>query len=161
MQVASCRSYYVPAICVVLLIPFCTWFAAGQTKNQLAAKYKEISTFEIRPGIVAFATFAKDGNVCRLIIEKPGYVGGQASGFETTLPGGQIDLLVDEVAPPDERGKPAKYLNSDSYIAGGASLIKQDYENVSVSLYGSASPEGPNHVNVIIIDWPKRDCPLR
>src|SRR5215470_16569020 len=135
----SWRSNNMPVVCVFLLMPFCGWSAAAQTKDHLATKYKEVPAFEIRPGILAFATFGKDGNVCRLIIEKPGYLGGQGSGFDTTLPDGQVDLLVDEVVPRSERGKPAKYLNSDSYIAGGASLIKQDYENLSVSVYGSAA----------------------
>lgn len=146
--------------CFVILL--CARPSSGQKRNQLAAKYKEVVAFEIRPGILAFSTFAKDGNVCRVIIERPGYLdGGQNSSFETGIPSEQVDLLVDEVVPLTERGKPEKWLNSDSFVAGGVSLIKQDYENVSVSVYGSGALDGPNQTNIVIIDWPKRGCSFR
>src|SRR5260370_41391796 len=45
--------------------------SSGQTRNQLAAKYKEVAAFENRPGVLAFSTFAKDGNVCRVSLERP------------------------------------------------------------------------------------------
>lgn len=117
--------------------------AAGQTKTQLAAKYTEIAAFEIRPGIVAFSTFTKDGDVCRVVIEKLLYLDQQSSNFDDKLPSALVDLLVDEVVPPSERGKRAKYLSTDSFIAGGSAYLKQDYENVSVGIYGTSAAEGP------------------
>jgi hypothetical protein len=145
----------------LVLVVFCSWGwqATGQTKGQLEAKYKEIIAFEVRPGILAFSTFTADGRVCRMAIEKTPLLDAQHSDFDDTIPSTLVTQLVDAVVPPSERGKPAKYLNSESFIAGGAALIKQDYENVSVTVYGSAVVEGPNRANVIIINWTKRACP--
>jgi len=140
---------------VVVLL--CAWNSTAQTKDQLGAKYRQIVAFEIQPGIVAFSTFSKDGNVCQMTIEKVGHVNGQHPDFDRAIP--EVNRLVDQVVPSAERGKPAKYLNTASYIAGGASFIRQDYENVSVNLYGTATVGGPNHTDVIIINWPKRGCP--
>ncbi|HTR26790.1 MAG TPA: hypothetical protein VMI10_22655 [Terriglobales bacterium] len=97
-------------LCSLVVVLFCTWNAAAQTKEQLGAKYKQIATFEIQPGIVAFSMFSKDGNVCQITIEKPGYVDAQHSDFDSTIPSGEVDGLVDEVVPPSERGKRSKYL---------------------------------------------------
>ena len=155
----SNRSGRVSISCGLVVVLFCAWNAAAQTKEQLGAKYKQIAAFEIQPGIVAFSAFTKDGNVCQMTIEKLGYVDAQHSDFDSTIPSGQVDRLVDEVVPPSERGKRSKYLSGDSFIAGGTSFIKQDYENVTVSVYGSAIAEGPNHADVIVINWPKRGCP--
>jgi len=148
----------VTAFCTLVALLFCASIASAQTKEQLAAKHKEVAAFEIEPGIVAFSTFTRDGNVCEIIIHKLGYVDSQHSDFDSTIPDSKVDHLVDEVVAPTERGKPSKYLSPHSWMAGGAAFIRQDYENVSVSVYGSAVAEGPNHANVIVISWPKRGC---
>ena len=92
-------------------------------RSALGAKCREIAAFEIQPGIVAFSTFTKDGDICQMTIEKLGYVDAQHSDFDSTIPSGQVDHLVDEVVPPSERGKRSKYLSGDSFVAGGLSSV--------------------------------------
>jgi len=49
------------------------------------AKYKQIATSEVQPGIAAFSTFSQDGNVRQMTIEKLGYVDAQHSDFDSTI----------------------------------------------------------------------------
>jgi len=133
--------------------------ATGQTEDQLNARLKRLAAFEIRPGIDVFPTFAADGDVCRMVIEKRQYLDPQNASFSITIPTALANQMVDQLVPPSERGKPSKYLSSDSFISGGASFIKQDYENVSVGMYGSLVDGKANGVSVIVITWAKRVCP--
>ena len=129
----------------------------GQTESQISARLKRIVVFEIRPGIDIFPVFSADGNVCRMVIEKRGY-SNEKPDFDIIIPTALANQLVDEVVPSSERGSPAKFLSPDSYIAGGASLTKQDYENVSVSMYGNSVEGKVRGARAIIIEWPKRTC---
>ena len=129
----------------------------GQTESQISTHLKKIVVFEIRPGIDVFPVFSADGNVCRMVIEKRGY-STEKPDFDIIIPTALANQLVDEVVPPSERGNPSKFLSPDSYIAGGASLIKQDYANVSVSMYGSSVEGKVRGARAIIIEWPKRTC---
>jgi hypothetical protein len=133
--------------------------ALGQTEGQLGSRFKKLVAFEIRPGIVAFPTFSIGGNVCRLTIQKMRPFESRNSDSDQMIPSTLVDQLVDEVVPPAERGRPSKYLSTESYISGGAAFIKQDYENVSVSIYGTSVVEKANGATLIIIAWRNRTCP--
>lgn len=134
--------------------------AEGQTEDQLAARFKRVPAFEIRAGVDVFPTFAADGNVCRIVVEKRKYLDPRNADFGITIPSELANQLIDELVPPSERGKPlSPYLSGDSYVGGGASFIKQDYENVSVGSYGSTENGQFHGVSVIVITWPKRTCP--
>jgi hypothetical protein len=137
----------------------CGWVAVAQTQDQLGSRFKRLSAFEIRPGIVAFPTFSKDGNVCRLTIQKMQPFESSNSDTDQMIPSAFVDQLVDEVVPPPERGKPSKYLSTDSYIAGGAAFIKQDYENVSVGIYGTSVIGRENGATLVVVTWRNRTCP--
>ncbi len=132
--------------------------SAGQTEAQLGARFKKLTVFEVRPGIVASSTFSDDGNVCRLTIEKMRSLDPGNSDLGHMIPSAEVNPLVDEVVPPSERGKASKYLNAESWIAGGGAFIKQDYENVSVGVYGTASADQPNGAALIVITWRNRTC---
>jgi hypothetical protein len=107
---------------------------------------------------VAFPTFSSDGNVCRLTIQKMPFE-SRKSDTDEVIPSALVDQLIDEVVPPAERGKPSKYLSTDSYIAGGAAFIKQDYENVSVGIYGTSVVDKKNGATLVIVTWRNRTCP--
>ncbi len=148
------------AICSLVFLLFCNRGAAGQTEAQLEARFKKLVVLEIRPGIDVFTSFAANGSVCQMVIEKRQYLEGRNSDFDNTIPSALANQLVDELVPPSERGKPSSpYLSSESFIAGGASFIKQDYENVSVAMYGRSVDGKVSGARAIIIDWPKRVCP--
>jgi hypothetical protein len=133
--------------------------AAAQTENQLGARFTKVAAFEIRPGIQVFPSFAADGSVCRMVVEKRQYIDPRNADFGITIPNTVANQLVDELVPPTERGKASKYLSRDSFVVGGSSFIKQDYENVSVGMYGTPEEGKTSGVSVIVITWPKRTCP--
>jgi hypothetical protein len=133
--------------------------AAGQTEDELGARFKKVAAFEIRSGIVVFPTFAANGSVCQMIVEKRKYINSHDLNTDIVIPSTLANQLVDELVPPDERGRPSKYLSPQSYILGRASFIKQDYENVSVSMYGTSVGGHESGTMAIIITWPKRVCP--
>jgi hypothetical protein len=122
MQLAPYSSNCTAELLASLLTDFCAPPAAAPTRDLLAAKFKEIATFELRPGILVFPTVGAEGRLGSVIIEKPGYLEGQNVRCETTIRGEQVNLLMDELVPFEWRGNPSKYLDSDSFIAGGASL---------------------------------------
>jgi hypothetical protein len=146
------------AILGFFLLLNCSW-SAGQTEDQLGTRFKKLTVFEVRPGIVALSTFSNDGNVCRMTIEKMRSLDPANSDLGHMIPSAEVDPLVDEVVPPSERGKASKYLSTDSWISGGGAFIKQDYENVSVGVYGTSVPDKPNGATLIVIIWRNRTCP--
>ena len=93
-----------------------------------------------------------------MVVEKRQYIDPRNADFSITIPNTVANQLVDDLVPPTERGKASKYLSSDSFVAGGASFIKQDYENVSVGMYGTPEAGKTSGVSVIVISWPKRTC---
>jgi hypothetical protein len=125
----------------------------------LAVRFNKLVLFQVRPGTVALPTFAADGSVCRLEIEKVQQFESESTAPDHIIPDYLVSKLVDEVVPPNERGKPNKYLSTESWVAGGAAFIKQDYENVSVGVYGTSIVDGPNGATQIVITWRNRTCP--
>jgi hypothetical protein len=143
----------------LVLILSCCLGAAGQTENQLGDRLKRVPAFEIRRGIDVFPSFTADGSVCRIVIEKRQYLDPANADFDITISSTLANQLVDELVPVSERGKPlSPYLSNESFVAGGASFIKKDYENVSVGMYGSLVEGKTSGVSVIVLSWPKRTC---
>jgi hypothetical protein len=146
------------AISSLILVVFCSFIVSGQTEQQLQSRLKRIAAFEVRAGIDVFPQFTSEGSVCQMVVEKREYLDSGNFDFDKTIPTALATQLVDELAPPSERGKQSKYLSPESYIGGGASFIKQDYENVSVAMYGSSVDGKVSGARVIVITWPKRTC---
>ena len=135
--------------------------AVGQTENQLSTRLKKVVVFETRPGIYVFPTFSESGDVCRMVIQRTLYLGPGNADFDGTIPNEFANKIVDELVPVSEKGKPlSPYFSHESFVAGGASFLKKDYENVSVGMYGSLV-EGKVGASVIVISWPKRTCTSR
>jgi hypothetical protein len=126
----------------------------GQTENQLEQRYNRPNAFEVRPGVNAYPTFAADGNVCRMVIAKYPKVDSKSADTNTTIPPALVKEIENELAPEDERGRElSPYLSPDSFVMGGASLIKKDYENVSIGVYGSGGD-----AYAIVITWRYHTC---
>jgi hypothetical protein len=122
----------------------------GQTENQLEQRYNRPNAFEVRRGVNAYPTFAADGNVCRMVIAKFPKV----DNMDTTIPPALVKEIENELAPEDERGRElSPYLSPDSFVAGGASLIQKDYENLSIGVYGSGGD-----AYAIVIAWRYHTC---
>lgn len=127
----------------------------GQTSADLSAKYRQITSYELRPDVVMTPGFAADGRVCEISIERrektdTGIV------FAASFSEKEIRQFVDELAPEAERGRDlTKHLNTT--VAGGSIITEYTYENVLVDVYGVTRP-APGGDRVITITWRKREC---
>jgi hypothetical protein len=131
--------------------------ASAQTESDLAGRFKKVATFEVRPGINVFPTFEANEAVCRMVVEKRNHVDPNLYA-DPVIPEMDVDELVDELIPVEQRGNKSKYPRSRSYVADGGYFFKQDYENISVTMYGvSGHPD--SGTRAIIIEQPKSDCP--
>jgi hypothetical protein len=133
--------------------------AEAQTQASLGAKYPVVSAYLVRPDVLMTAKFSDDGQVCEMELEKRHWTTGKVD----TGPGMPRELvrrLIDELAPPSERGRPAKnYLrnNSESTITGNVEFTESDFERVSIEIVGSTSPGEAGDV-VVTIRWKNRAC---
>lgn len=128
--------------------------AWAQTPNDLAAKYPVVAVYEVRPGILMTAHYGRDGQVCEAILEKRHYISAEDIDLSSTISSKLRDELLDELAPPSERGPESKWLTSGSYIAGGVSHLERNFENVLVETDGDVSTGD----KVVIIHWKQRTC---
>jgi hypothetical protein len=134
--------------------------ASGQTSAYLSAKYVPLSAYEVRPGVLMTATYGEDGQVCVMTIEKRHSSSKRADiDLSSKMPAKLVDELTDELVPPAERGPAkSKWLDDDSYVAGGVSYTKRSFENVSIEIHGSTSESCDGGDEVVIIRWTKRSC---
>jgi hypothetical protein len=132
-----------------------TTIALGQSAADLSAKYRQITSYELRPDIVMTPRYAANGQVCEMVLEKrqkteTGMV------FGISFSEKEVKLLVDELVPEAERGQNlTKFLNTT--VDGGFITTEYSYENVLVHVHGIIRP-GPAGDRIITISWKKRPC---
>ena len=127
----------------------------GQTSADLSAKYRQVTSYELRPDVMMTPKFAGDGQVCEIAIERRQKT-DSGIVFGTSFSEKEVRQFVDELAPEGERGRDlTKHLNTT--VAGGFIMTEYTYENVSVQVYGTTRP-APAGDRVISIVWPKRAC---
>ena len=128
--------------------------ACGQTSADLSSKYRQVSSYELRPGIVMTPKYAADGQVCEMVLERrqkteTGVV------FGVSFSEKEVKELVDQLVPQANRGRNlTKFLNVS--VDGGFVTTEYTYENVLVRVYGITRPVPGDRV--VIITWPKRVC---
>jgi hypothetical protein len=126
--------------------------------HQLLARYPRVESYEIRPGVLAMPKYAANGEVCQVSIEKPHIQRSSVELGASTMPRELVLAMIDELAPPSERGKAITQLAGFDYIDvinGTADVAAANYENVSVRIYGSTSTPGDV---AVILDWKRRAC---
>lgn len=139
---------------ILLLV---TSIAAAQSKADFTTKYQTLATYQVRPGMVMFVEFSDTGQVCEVTIKKDEAI--QSSEAAKAVFSDQLaDQLVDELAPVSVRGQPSKFLSPHSYVAGGAFLLKQDFQNVTVEKSGNTGDGPTGGLQVLRIIWTKRSC---
>jgi hypothetical protein len=128
-------------------------------QNDRFSRYKSIETYEIRPGILVMPRYAADGEVCEITMEKHHFDNGKAD-LNTTIPRETFIQLVDELAPPNERGRQTMDFGREymSAYSGHSVTTFAEYENVSIDIVGKASHECGNGDIVAVIKWKKRTC---
>ena len=143
-------------ICFLLLALVVT--ALGQTSTDLSAKYAHVTGYKVRPDVLMTASFAADGQVCQMTLEKrivtdSGIVLGASFSEQ------EVRSLVDDLVPEDLRGRDLT-TRFNGTIEGLSFTGKFTYEHLIVRMYGIRSfnaADAPGY-RAIIITWPKRAC---
>jgi hypothetical protein len=143
------------AACVLLLL------TASPQKNPMA-KYKAVEAYEVRPGILMFPTYSEDGEVCEIGLERRHY-SREMIRLDSTLAREDIDAILDELAPANERGpKSQNPLDSLMLVVGPGRTALEQYENVTVEIEGGAiinsKKKGTFDDVAAVIIWKHRKC---
>jgi len=128
---------------------------AGQTSADLGAKYRQITSYEVRPGIVMTPRYAQDGQVCEMIVEKRAKT-DRGIVFGSSFSEKEWKEVVDKLVPPNERGKDVTEMLNTT-IDGGFITADCTYENVKIRVQGVTRPK-PTPAALITITWSKRTC---
>jgi hypothetical protein len=116
-------------------------------------------TFVVREGVLATFEYAKDGQVCRVVITSEAPVTKdtkRSTLFKKIDVDGQIlDNVANEVAPPNQRGKPV----STSLFDLTSADIRDSYRGVAES-YEHVRIESGYHGNhrEVTVSWKARKC---
>jgi hypothetical protein len=123
---------------VVLLTLGIAVVALGQTSADLSAKYRQVTSYELRPDVVMTPKYAADGQVCEMALERRQKT-ETGIFFAASFSEEEVRQLVDELAPEAERGRNlTRHLNTT--VDGGFITTEYTYENVVVHVYGITRP---------------------
>lgn len=144
------------ACAVVLLIP------AAKPQTDQFSKYRAVDAYEIRPGILMMPRYSADGQVCEIGLERRHY-SPEMIRLDSTLSRKEIDEIVDEFAPENERGPKEAGLLGDMASIDGVSLTTSEvYENISIEIYSKLLPSKKLKIaeeNVAAtLTWKNRKC---
>jgi len=136
----------------------------AKPQNQMFSKYKSVEAYEIRPGVLAMPRYAENGQLCEIGVERRAYSPGLIR-INQSFSKKEIDQIVDELAPPDQRGREYKGIMGDGGLMQGNSYTGGVvYENVTVLDYGGiTNSQNVSHFSitgdvVFTIRWTKRKC---
>ncbi len=141
----------------------CVCALALQVTNSLNgrfAKFKPIEAYEVRPEILMVPRYSDDGQVCEITIQRFHTLNGAAS-LSSTIPREQLIQIIDELVPRGDRGPLSPVNLGREYISLYTSptvTTYAEYENVSIYIYGIASPHACAGDVVATILWKKRKC---
>jgi len=143
---------------VVLLIP------VAKPQNEKFLKYKPVDAYEIRPGILMMPRYSDDGQVCEIGLERRHY-SPEMIRLDPGLSREEIDQIVDELVPVDERGPHSKdFTGRDmDFFTGVGGTTDIEYENVSIQISFGKLPAA-KHREVALnnvaatIRWKNRPC---
>jgi hypothetical protein len=127
----------------------------GQTSADLGAKYRQITSYKVRPDTVMTPRYAQGGQVCEMIVEKRAKTDKDII-FGSSFAEKEWKGVVDELVPPSERGKDVTELLNTT-VDGGFITADYTYENVRIRVQGVTRPK-PGPAVLITITWRKRTC---
>ncbi|MGH3428467.1 MAG: hypothetical protein ACRD4E_12400 [Bryobacteraceae bacterium] len=127
-----------------------------QNAQQLASRFKTVSAYELRTGILMLAKFDADGQICQATITP---VAAESAKSAADIPQRLADELIEEIVPMDMRGAPERFFDPDSTVAGGVYEVKMNYALVTVEEIGfySVDPQQET-IQRIVLRWRKREC---
>ena len=132
-------------------------------KHDKFSKYKTVEAYEIRPGILAMPSYAEDGQVCEIGLEKRQY-SPEIIRLNPSLSREEINQIADELAPANERGPKSKDFARDLMaVSGGGMTTISTYENVTIQIHSAVSPTSKKHGIIAddiaaTIKWTNRKC---
>ena len=130
----------------------------AQTAQQLASRFRAVTAYEIRPGILMLSKFDRGGQICEAIVE-PLRQGSDSKTQQLTLSNKLADELAEEIVPVEFRGAAARFFDPDSTVAGGVYQLKTNYEFVSIEKMGNVPQNaGDDTIQVVRIKWTNRTC---
>jgi hypothetical protein len=147
-------------ILLVLGIAATSW---PQSASDLKAKYPALTAYEVRPGILMMPLFSSDGQVCEMVLEQhtTNTKTKTTINFDSPLSKETLQGILDEVAPPAQRGKELNGINNwfgSVTVDGPFVITKYEYENVTVEVNQiQRSPASSGHI-VVDIKWRNRTC---
>jgi hypothetical protein len=142
----------------LLGISFLTVVLGVTATHQFPASYPRLESYEIRPGVLAMPKYADDGELCQVSIERLHVQQGGVELGVPTMSRETVLKMIDELAPPSERGKAITQLAGFDYIDvinGTDDVAAANYENVSVQIYGSTSVLGDV---AVVLRWKRKGC---
>jgi hypothetical protein len=137
-------------------------FFAMRSQSDKFPRYKAVEAYEIRPGILMMPSYAADGQVCEIGLERHHY-SPEMIHLDSGLSRKEIDEIVDELAPERERGpKEGGLLGDLISINGGSVTTSLTYENISVEIYSTLLPTKKLQIAeegvAATIKWKNRKC---
>ncbi len=119
--------------------------------QDLGSRYPRVEVYEIRPDILATPTYTRSGALCQISVEKR-HVEKNAVDLSGTIPHAVVRELIDELAPPYERGESTLEPGAFNYdiISGSMVTTPIDYRNVSVEIDGLKESSG---ATALILRW--------
>ena len=136
----------------------------GTVAQQDFGKYRKVEAYEVRPGVLMLPRYTVDNQLCEIGLERlhdsPGLI-----RLDSALSGKEIDQILGELVPVDQRGKPSS-LNALGPLVtqmGHGMTTTTDFENVTIQIYGAASPSSrKDEVTVddvlATVRWKGRTC---
>jgi hypothetical protein len=131
-------------------------------QREVFSKYRQVEAYEVRPGVLMMPTYSDDGTVCEIGLQKLRY-SRQRADVGPDLTDSEVEQVLDEIAPANERGARSSNLPGD-LVAGNGQVITRtrDFENVSVNIFSPASARPRKAEGVVsliaTIRWKNRQC---
>lgn len=134
-------------------------------QTEMFSKYRAVEAFEVLPGILAMPRYADDGQVCEIGVQRRIY-SPEMIRLDADLSRQEIDQVVDDLVPSDERGPKTIGLangNSTEFEGHGYSETVV-YQNIVVQISGEFTtvPKqkyAVQHDLAATISWKNRKCP--
>jgi hypothetical protein len=127
----------------------------GQTSDDLSARYRPITVYQLRPDVTMTPQYADDGQVCEMALERQQNT-DEGIVFAAPFSEHEVSQFINELAPEAERGRNlTRALNEN--VDGDFITTTYTYENVLVRVYGIIR-SAPGGNSVITITWRKRRC---
>lgn len=144
------------AVLFVLYTP-----ASAQERFQ---KYKKIEAYEVRPGILMLPSYTADNQVCKIGLQTLIY-SPELIRLDADLDSKEIDSVLAELVPMDERGKPTEKIPG-SYLSvewGPGFETTKDFENVKIQIEDRVlKPKHKNEIALeqvaVVVTWKNRVC---